>query len=209
VARTIAVKRSRNSLSLASTPGIDIHSPRPAANLYHAVHCETHSAIAPPARAASRGLCVWPKLRWQARSSSCVRIARRRWCCGPNSLGDRFTRPKIVTPTGAVGVLGPRRPVLRRAIAGIASDRISVTGVRRIGRLALVSVARPFRTAGPDAIRSLAPKQIYALEWRITLDGFLQAPGSTGSPSRAIYGESMGLSSNASPQWNWTLTAKS
>jgi hypothetical protein len=45
-------------------------------------------------------------------------------------------------------------------------------------------VARPFRTAGPDAIRSLAPKQIYALEWRITLDGFLQAPGSTGSPSR-------------------------
>jgi hypothetical protein len=40
------------------------------------------------------------------------------------------------------------------------------------------------RTAGPDAIRSLAPKQIYALEWRITLDGFLQAPGSTGSPSR-------------------------
>jgi hypothetical protein len=38
-------------------------------------------------------------------------------------------------------------------------------------------------TAGPDAIRSLAPKQIYALEWRITLDGFFQAPGSTGSPS--------------------------
>ena len=30
--------------------------------------------------------------------------------------------------------------------------------------------------AGPDAIRSLAPKQIYALEWRITLDGFFQAP---------------------------------
>jgi hypothetical protein len=39
-------------------------------------------------------------------------------------------------------------------------------------------------TAGPDAIRSLAPKQIYALEWRITLDGFFHAPGSTGSPSR-------------------------
>src|SRR6516225_7605325 len=38
-------------------------------------------------------------------------------------------------------------------------------------------------TAGTDAIRSLAPKQIYALEWRITLDGFFQAPGSTGSPS--------------------------
>ena len=43
---------------------------------------------------------------------------------------------------------------------------------------------RGLRTAGPDAIRSLAPKQIYALEWRITLDGFFQAPGSTGSPSR-------------------------
>jgi hypothetical protein len=38
-------------------------------------------------------------------------------------------------------------------------------------------VARPFRTAGPDAIRSLAPKQIYALEWRITLDGFFQSSG--------------------------------
>ena len=41
-------------------------------------------------------------------------------------------------------VLGPRRPVLRRAIAGIASDRISVTGtgVRRIGRRTLISIAR-------------------------------------------------------------------
>ena len=40
---------------------------------------------------------------------------------------------------------------------------------------------RGLMTAGPDAIRSLAPKQIYALEWRITLDGLFQAPGSTGS----------------------------
>jgi len=30
---------------------------------------------------------------------------------------------------------------------------------------------RGLMTAGPDAIRSLVPKQIYALEWRITLDG--------------------------------------
>src|SRR6202008_2363110 len=44
-------------------------------------------------------------------------------------------------------------------------------------------VARPM-TAGPDAISSLAPKQIYALEWRITIEWFFQAPGSTGSPSR-------------------------
>ena len=28
---------------------------------------------------------------------------------------------------------------------------------------------RGLRTAGPDAIRSLAPKQIYVLEWRIPL----------------------------------------
>ena len=57
--------------------------------------------------------------------------------------------------------------------------------VRR-GRVRSLSgpMLRGLMTAGPDAIRSLAPKQIYALEWRITLDGFFQAPGSTGSPSR-------------------------
>ena len=59
-------------------------------------------------------------------------------------------------------------------------------GMLRRGRVR--SCVRPtlrgLRTAGPDAIRSLAPKQIYALEWRITLDGLFQAPGSTGSPSR-------------------------
>src|SRR6516225_11654305 len=59
-------------------------------------------------------------------------------------------------------------------------------GMLRRGRVR--SCVRPtlrgLRTAGPDAIRSLAPKQIYALEWRITLDGFFQAPGLTGSPSR-------------------------
>ena len=60
------------------------------------------------------------------------------------------------------------------------------SGMLRRGRVR--SCVRPtlrgLMTAGPDAIRSLAPKQIYALEWRITLDGFFQAPGSTGSPSR-------------------------
>ncbi len=60
------------------------------------------------------------------------------------------------------------------------------SGMLRRGRVR--SCVRPtlrgLRTAGPDAIRSLAPKQIYALEWRITLDGLFQAPGSTGSPSR-------------------------
>jgi len=52
------------------------------------------------------------------------------------------------------------------------------SGMLRRGRVR--SCVRPtlrgLRTAGPDAIRSLAPKQIYALEWRITLDGFFQAP---------------------------------
>src|SRR5215510_12696335 len=47
------------------------------------------------------------------------------------------------------------------------------SGMLRRGRVR--SCVRPtlrgLRTAGPDAIRSLAPKQIYALEWRITLDG--------------------------------------
>ena len=60
------------------------------------------------------------------------------------------------------------------------------SGMLRRGRVR--SCVRPTlrgpMTAGPDAIRSLAPKQIYALEWRITLNGFFQAPGSTGSPSR-------------------------
>jgi hypothetical protein len=47
-------------------------------------------------------------------------------------------------------VLSPRRPVLRRAIAGIASDRISVTGtgVRRIGRSTLISIARSTGISG-------------------------------------------------------------
>ena len=97
----------RNSLSLVSTSGIDIYSPVPPADLYHAVHRGIHSAIAPP-RQAQR---------------------REDFVSGQNSA-SRLDR-----------VLGPRRPVLRRAIAGIASDRISVTGtgVRRIGRRAPVS----------------------------------------------------------------------
>ena len=60
------------------------------------------------------------------------------------------------------------------------------SGMLRRGRVrsCVRPTLRDLRTAGPDAIRSLAPQQIYALEWRITLDGFFQAPGSTGSPSR-------------------------
>jgi hypothetical protein len=58
-------------------------------------------------------------------------------------------------------------PVDARAIWYVAPGR-----VRSCVRPAL----RGLMTAGPDAIRSLAPKQIYALEWHITLDGFLQAP---------------------------------
>jgi len=51
-------------------------------------------------------------------------------------------------------VLGPRRPVLRRAIAGIARDRISVTGtgVRRMGRRALISIARTTWVSWPSRV---------------------------------------------------------
>src|SRR5712672_2850078 len=98
VARRIAVKRSRNSLSLASTPGIDIHSPVPPRIYIMQCTAEfTQRPLHPPAQ------------------------RREDFVSGQNSA-SRFDR-----------VLGPRRPVLRRAIAGIASDRISGTGVRRIG----------------------------------------------------------------------------
>ena len=67
-------------------------------------------------------------------------------------------------------------------------DPVEARAIRYVRRGRVRSCVRPMlrglRTAGPDAIRSLAPKQIYALEWRITFDGFFQAPGSTGSPSR-------------------------
>jgi hypothetical protein len=61
VERRIAVKRSRNSLSLASTPGINIHCPsRP--RIYISNAPRNSLSDRPPARAASRGLCVGPKL---------------------------------------------------------------------------------------------------------------------------------------------------
>src|SRR6201982_525417 len=46
--------------------------------------------------------------------------------------------------SGLDNVLGPRRPVLGRAIAGITSHGIPIigTGVGRIGQRALVSIAR-------------------------------------------------------------------
>jgi hypothetical protein len=120
----IAVKRSRNSLSLALTPGIDIHCPVPTANLYQQCTAELiHRSLHPPARSED-------------------------FVSGRNSASwlDR--------------VLGPWRPVLRRAIAGIASDRISVTGtgVGRIGRRALKSIARRTGVSGvsPGALISIA-----------------------------------------------------
>src|SRR5436305_490108 len=94
---------------LASTFGIDIHSPVP--RRIHIMQCTaklSQRSLHPPAQ------------------------RREDFVSGQNSA-SRLDR-----------VLGPRRPVLRRAIAGIASDRISVTGtgVRRIGRRALISIAR-------------------------------------------------------------------
>ena len=70
----------------------------------------------------------------------------------------------------------------------LENDPVKARAIWYVRRGRARSCVRPtlrgLMTAGPDAIRSLAPKQIYALEWRITLDGFFQAPGSTGSPSR-------------------------
>src|SRR5262249_28450905 len=78
-----------------------------------------------------------------------------------------------------------------RADPGAGAKRFVWTTPSKQGRFGMLrrgrvrSCVRPMlrglMTAGPDAIGSLAPQQIYALEWRITLDGFFQAPGSTGS----------------------------
>ena len=55
-------------------------------------------------------------------------------------------------------------PVEARAIWYVRRGRV---------RSCVRPTLRGLMTAGPDAIRSLAPKQIYALEWRITLDGIV------------------------------------
>jgi hypothetical protein len=69
-----------------------------------------------------------------------------RTVAGERPPGSSSLRQALVQtfPSRFDRVVGPRRPVLRRAIAGIASDRISETGtgVRRIGRRALISIAR-------------------------------------------------------------------
>ena len=59
-------------------------------------------------------------------------------------------------------------PVEARAIWYVRRGRV---------RSCVRPTLRGLVTAGPDAIRSLAPKQIYALEWRITLDGVLPGSG--------------------------------
>ena len=78
--------------------------------------------------------------------------------------------------------------VRRGRVRSCVDDPVEARAIWYMRRGRVRSCVRPtlrgLVTAGPDAIRSLAPKQIYALEWRITLDGFFQAPGSTGSPSR-------------------------
>ena len=82
----------------------------------------------------------------------------------------------------------PRAEAAHGYQASCVDDPVEARAIWYVRRGRVRSCVRPtlrgLMTAGPDAIRSLAPKQIYALEWRITLDGFLQAPGSTGSPSR-------------------------
>ena len=83
----------------------------------------------------------------------------------------------------------PLRADSRRGYqASCVDDPVEARAIWYVPRGRVRSCVRPTLrgpvSAGPDAIRSLAPKQIYALEWRITLDGFFQAPGSTGSLSR-------------------------
>src|SRR5215467_465640 len=117
------------------------------------------------------------------------------WCWGKgtSAICWRITRP---TTTGCARTLRSTRmlrSIDRRRQSGLSHQSLgpAVSIGTTFGwhnRYTQRSCVRPtlrgFRTAGPDAIRSLAPKQIYALEWRITLDGLFQAPGSTGSPSR-------------------------
>src|SRR5215467_15133522 len=62
---------------------------------------------------------------------------------------------------------------------------------------------RGLMTAGPDAICSLAPKQIYTLEWRITLDGFFP------SSPRRLWQPLMGVpSASGCATWDCCRPAK-
>ena len=104
------------------------------------------------------------------------------------AVGDSFTFGSQVScvddPVEARAIWYVRRGRVRSCV----DDPVEARAIWYVRRGRVRSCVRPtlrgLVTAGPDAIRSLAPKQIYALEWRITLDGFFQAPGSTGSPSR-------------------------
>src|SRR5208337_3076291 len=96
-----------------------------------------------------------------------------------------FRRRIVFSPCSEGGALrgrGPRRrPGRRRRQASCVDDPVEARAIWYVRRGRVRSCVRPtlrgLMTAGPDAIRSLAPKQIYALEWRITLDGLFQAPG--------------------------------
>src|SRR5215469_7926256 len=91
----------------------------------------------------------------------------------PGFREGRLTAPKL--PDVDLQASCVDDPVEARAIWDVRRGRV---------RSCVRPTLRGLMTAGPDAIRSLAPKQIYALQWRITLDGFFQAPGLIGSPSR-------------------------
>jgi len=110
---------------------------------------------------------------------------RSLWVLVQGRLWGNSARSHGATQATALGREPPSGPGTKRHVWTTPSKQ-GRSGMSRRGRVR--SCVRPtlrgLRTAGPDAIRSLAPKQIYALEWRITLDGFFQAPGLTGSPSR-------------------------
>src|SRR6516162_7558651 len=105
---------------------------------------------------------------------------RSLWVLVQGRVWGNSARSHGATQATALGREPPSGPGTKRHVWTTPSKQ-GRSGMSRRGRVR--SCVRPtlrgLRTAGPDAIRSLAPKQIYALEWRITLDGFFQAPGLT------------------------------
>ena len=111
--------------------------------------------------------------------------AQRGLCVGPNSASRLDC------------VLGPLRPVLGRAIAGIASDGISVTGtgVGRIGRRALISIARRTGVRGVSRVTWISIARLRVA--RISVGGI--------SVSR----RSVGRVAEIGARWGWRGTRNS
>jgi hypothetical protein len=146
-------------------------------------HGTTRAAALGPARVKTRAFVLLVEGSSQFGQSENQKCWRRLSEEGNRETGSTLSwLAHIFTQPGSRAALRTRY----QAYVWTTPSKQGRSGMLRRGRVR--SCVRPtlrgLRTAGPDAIRSLAPKQIYALEWRITLDGFFQAPGLTGSPSR-------------------------